>query len=237
MEMALFGVLFFSQICKVFAEVAFWRVSESQSVELSCPITEHSTQLHLYHRGTHSQSTLLSLSRGDPARVSPKHRGRLWLNGGLHGGLHSAQVNVTLLHLESGDTGLYLWEMTEDNSSKHFIYDQKIFLLVESTEKLCPCSSVHPPVLFTISAATVLILLIICGLGIAHCVKSNQHHTFQPSAPIYVEMSRKKQTVSQNIAERTTHLEEVRLPVYANPKYRQPQDNYYACPRQLKIGD
>ncbi|XP_055079919.1 uncharacterized protein LOC117375394 isoform X2 [Periophthalmus magnuspinnatus] len=218
MEMALFGVLFFSQICKVFAEVAFWRVSESQSVELSCPITEHSTQLHLYHRGTHSQSTLLSLSRGDPARVSPKHRGRLWLNGGLHGGLHSAQVNVTLLHLESGDTGLYLWEMTEDNSSKHFIYDQKIFLLVEST-------------------ATVLILLIICGLGIAHCVKSNQHHTFQPSAPIYVEMSRKKQTVSQNIAERTTHLEEVRLPVYANPKYRQPQDNYYACPRQLKIGD
>ncbi|XP_072299548.1 uncharacterized protein [Eucyclogobius newberryi] len=233
--MALFGIIFFSQICKEHAEVVFWRVSESQSVELSCPITEQSTlsHLHLYHRGTHTQSTLLSLSQGGLPRVSPKHRARLWLNGGLQ----SEQVNVTLKSLETGDTGLYVWETTQNNSSQRFIYEQKIFLLVESTETMCPCVSLYPPVLFTVSAAAGLILLIICVLGIAHCVKSNQHRTLQPSAPIYVEMSRKEQTVSQNIPERPSHLEEAQFPVYANPNNRQPQDNYYASPRQLKMRD
>ncbi|KAJ0057998.1 hypothetical protein NL108_007209 [Boleophthalmus pectinirostris] len=238
MRMVLFGILVFTQISKVCAEVVFLHVSESQSVELSCPITEQSTHLHLYHHNTHSQSTLLSLSRGEHPRVSPKHRGRV----DLYGGLYSAQVNVTLLDLESDDTGLYLWEITEDNSSKHFIDDQKIFLLVESEEKLCPCSSVYPLVLFTISAATVLILLIICGLGIAHFVKPidcppNQHHRLRGPSSVYMEMSRKPQTVSENISDQISHLEEVSFPVYANPNYRQPQENYYACPRQLKMGD
>ncbi|XP_055008298.1 uncharacterized protein LOC129408569 isoform X2 [Boleophthalmus pectinirostris] len=219
MRMVLFGILVFTQISKVCAEVVFLHVSESQSVELSCPITEQSTHLHLYHHNTHSQSTLLSLSRGEHPRVSPKHRGRV----DLYGGLYSAQVNVTLLDLESDDTGLYLWEITEDNSSKHFIDDQKIFLLVESE-------------------ATVLILLIICGLGIAHFVKPidcppNQHHRLRGPSSVYMEMSRKPQTVSENISDQISHLEEVSFPVYANPNYRQPQENYYACPRQLKMGD
>lgn len=29
--------------------------------------------------------------------------------------------------------------------------------------------------------------------------------------------------------------DEVNFPVYANPNIRQPQDNYYACPRQLAV--
>ncbi|KAK7940274.1 hypothetical protein WMY93_003600 [Mugilogobius chulae] len=205
------------EIC---AELVFWQVSESQSVELLCPIPEQSSlsHLHLYHRDIQSQSTLLSLSWGDSPRVSPKHR-----------------VNVTLENLESGDTGLYMWEMTENNSSERSVCEQKIFLWVESSEKQCTCSSLYPRLLFTICAAAGLILFIICGLGLAQCVKSNQHRTPRPSAPIYVEMSRKEQTLSQNISERASHLEEAPFPVYANPNYRQLQDNYYACPRQLKM--
>ena len=114
----------------VCAEVIFWRVAEGQSVELSCPISEQSlSQLHLYLCDTHSQTTLLSLSQGTAPRVNPKHRGRLKLSGGLH----SAQVNVTLLHLEPGDTGLYVWEVTESNGSRLSTSDQKVFLLVELT--------------------------------------------------------------------------------------------------------
>uniref|UniRef100_A0AAV2KK48 Immunoglobulin V-set domain-containing protein n=1 Tax=Knipowitschia caucasica TaxID=637954 RepID=A0AAV2KK48_KNICA len=228
--MEMVGFLLFSQICKVCAEVLFWRVGESQSVELSCPITAQSPDLHLYHCSGHSQSTLLSLRQGTPPTVSPRHRGRLWLDGGLH----SARVNATLLHLEPSDTGLYVWEMTENNSSKRLIYEQKIFLLVESAEAMCPCSSLYPTVLYTISAAAGLFLLIVFSLALAKCAKSN-HQGPLPPAPIYVEMSRKEQTMSQNIPEKPSHLEEARFPVYANPSYGQAQEHHYASPRLLKM--
>ncbi len=50
-------------------------------------------------------------------------------------------------------------------------------------------------------------------------------------------MTRKQQSagISQNNQEDPSHLEEVNFPVYANPNIRQPQDNYYACPRQLDL--
>lgn len=50
-------------------------------------------------------------------------------------------------------------------------------------------------------------------------------------------MTRKEQSmgVPQNNPEAPSHLEEVNFPVYANPNIRQPQDNYYACPRQLAL--
>lgn len=50
-------------------------------------------------------------------------------------------------------------------------------------------------------------------------------------------MTRKQQSTGnpQNNHEAASHLEEVNFPVYANPNIRQPQDNYYACPRQLAL--
>lgn len=199
-------------------------------MELSCPITDQSlSHLHLYLHNTQTQMTLLSLSRGIDPRVNPKHRGRLKLSGGLHSG----QVSVTLLHLETGDTGLYVWEGTENNGSEHITSDQRLFLLVDS-EKLCLCSSVYPPLLFTLSGAAGLILISVSWIGIAHFVKSKQYK-HRPSAPVYVEMSRKEQTVAKDIPETPSHLEEAQFPVYANPNYKLPQDNYYACPRQVGL--
>ncbi len=68
-------------------------------------------------------------------------------------------------------------------------------------------------------------------------VKPKHHHTPQPPVAIYEEMTWKQQSVRipQNNHEASSHLEEVSFPVYANPNIRQPQDNYYACPRQLAL--
>ncbi|TNN69350.1 hypothetical protein EYF80_020501 [Liparis tanakae] len=68
-------------------------------------------------------------------------------------------------------------------------------------------------------------------------VKARHRHRPQPPVPIYEEMTRKEQSmgVPQNNPEAPSHLEEVNFPVYANPNIRQPQDNYYACPRQLAL--
>lgn len=58
----------------------------------------------------------------------------------------------------------------------------------------------------------------------------------QPVAPIYEEMTRKQKQaegISPNPPSAPRHLEEVSFPVYANPNIPPPQDNHYACPRQL----
>lgn len=68
-------------------------------------------------------------------------------------------------------------------------------------------------------------------------MKVRRHHRGQPPVPIYEEMTEKQQGAGspQNNHEAPSHLEEVNFPVYANPNIRQPQDNYYACPRQLAL--
>ncbi|XP_029292887.1 uncharacterized protein LOC115011788 [Cottoperca gobio] len=239
MKTSLACLLIFIQLFEAYAELIFRQLTESQSLELSCcPQQDHGslTGLHLYHRSGQSQTTLLSMAVGGETRVDPEHIGRLQLGGGLD----SLQVNVTMSHLQRSDTGLYMWEMSyrEENSADQVILsDQKVFLLVEGTGRSCQCSASYPPLLLTIFTIAGLLLLTLSWLAIEKCVKARQHHRPQPPVPIYEEMTRKQQSVGipQNNLEATPHLEEVNFPVYANPNIRQPQDNYYACPRQLAL--
>ncbi|XP_074513005.1 uncharacterized protein LOC141781277 [Sebastes fasciatus] len=237
MKTSLACILIFIQLFEASAELIFRQLTESQSLELSCsPQRRHSSLmgLHLYHRSAHSQTTLLSMAEGDEPRVDSEHRGRLQ----LYGGLGSLQVNVTISHLQLSDAGLYMWELRyrkENSSDRTILSAQKVFLLVEGTGRSCQCSPSYPPLLFSIFTVAAFLLLTLSWLAVEKCVKARRHHRPQPSAPIYEEMTRKQQSagVPQNNPETTSHLEEVNFPVYANPNFRQPQDNYYACPRQL----
>ncbi|XP_044037918.1 uncharacterized protein LOC122869220 isoform X3 [Siniperca chuatsi] len=218
MKRSLACILIFIQLFEAYAELIFRQVTESQSLELSCsPQQQHGslTGLHLFHLSSQSQTTLLSMSEGSELRVDPEHKGRLQLCGGLD----SLQVNVTISHLQRSDTGLYMWQLSyrENSSDQILLSTQKVFLLVEGTAGL--------------------FLLILSWLAIAKCVKARHHHRPQPPTPIYEEMTRKQQStgIPQNNLEAPSHLEEVNFPVYANPNIRQPQDNYYACPRQLAL--
>nr|XP_046270069.1 uncharacterized protein LOC124072603 [Scatophagus argus] len=237
MKTSLVCVFIFIQLFEACAELIFRQLTESQTLELSCsPQQRHGslTGLHLYHRSAHSQTTLLSMAKDGDPRVDPERRGRLQLCGGLD----SLQVNVSISHLEPSDTGLYMWELSyrKGNSSDQVVLGaQKVFLLVEGTGRSCQCSLSYPPLLLTIFTAAGLLLLTLSWLAVERCVRARHHHRPQPTAPIYEEMTRKQQSaaVPQNNLESPSHLEEVSFPVYANPHIRQPQDNYYACPRQL----
>ncbi|XP_071768458.1 uncharacterized protein LOC139921945 [Centroberyx gerrardi] len=230
-------ILVFIQLIVAHAEVVFIRRTESQSLELSCSAQQAGgtlTGLHLYHRGTHSQLTLLSVAEGGELRVDLQHRGRLEVSGGLG----SQRVNLTVSHLQYADTGLYVWELTyrADNSTHHSVLaDRQVFLLVEGAGRPCRCSPTYRPLLCAIFTAMGLLLLILSWLGIDICVKTKHRHTPQPPVPIYEEMDRKQQSTGtpQNNHEAPSHLEEANFPVYANPNIRQTQDNYYACPRQI----
>ncbi|KAM6913954.1 uncharacterized protein PEZ65_014446 [Lycodopsis pacificus] len=239
MKMSLACILIFIQLFEAYAELLFKQLTESQSLELSCsPQQEHSTliYLHLYHRSAQSQTTLLSMAEGGGLRVNTDHGGRLQ----LHGGLDSLQVNVTVTLLQRSDTGLYVWELNYrvDNSSDQIsLSAPKVFLLVEGTGRSCQCSPSYPPLLLTIFTIAGLLLLTLSWLVIEKCVKARHHHRPQPPVAIYEEMTTKQQStgIPQNNPEAPSHLEEVNFPVYANPNIRQPQDNYYACPRQLAL--
>ncbi|KAL6102821.1 uncharacterized protein ACO6RY_02351 [Pungitius sinensis] len=243
MKMSLACLLLFIQLSKARAELIFRQQAESQSLELTCsPQLQRGalTGLHLYHRGARGQTTLLSMAEGAGPRLHRGHGGRLRLAGGLH----SRQVNVTVALLRPSDTGLYVWELSygAENRSEHgALGPPTVFLLVEGAGGSCRCSARYPLLLLIIFTLTGLLLLTLSLLAIEKCfqVKSRRDHNPQPPVPIYEEMTCKLQNpvAPKNNPEAPSHLEEVNFPVYANPNIRQPQDNYYACPRQLARGD
>lgn len=116
----------------VCAEVIFRQLAEGQSLHLSCSLPEQrgrATGLHLYHCGSQTQTTLLSMVEGAEPKVNPEHRGRLQ----LHGGLRSPRVNVSVSELRRGDTGLYVWELSSGgggNASQQ-VGAPDVLLLVE----------------------------------------------------------------------------------------------------------
>ncbi|KAM8845808.1 uncharacterized protein AB9W97_000771 [Spinachia spinachia] len=239
MKMSLSCILLFIQLFEASAELIFRQQTESESLELTCspqPQRGALTGLHLYHRGAHSQTTLLSMAERGGPKLNRQHGGRLKLAGGLD----SRQVNVTVALLRPSDTGLYVWELSygaENRSQKNVLGAPKVFLLVEGTGGSCRCSASYPPLLLIIFTVAGLLLLTLSLLAIEKCVKSRRLHRPQPPVPIYEEMTCKQQSLlaPQNNPEAPSHLEEVNFPVYANPNIRQPQDNYYACPRQLAL--
>ncbi|XP_040918604.1 uncharacterized protein LOC121198485 [Toxotes jaculatrix] len=239
MKMNLAYTLVFIQLFEAYAELMFRRLNNNESLELTCSLRQDLGSLrglHLYHRSAQSQTTVLSMTEGGELRVDPEHRGRLQLCGGLD----SLQVNVNLTHLQQSDTGLYMWELSyrEKDSTELILSAQKVFLLVEGAGRPCRCSPSYPILLLTVSAAAGLVVLTLSCLATVKCVKTRHHHRQQqPSAPIYEEMSWKRQStgIPQNNNEPSPHLEEDNPPVYANPNIRQPQEHYYACPRQLAL--
>lgn len=115
------------------AELILKHFTEGETLDLSCvpqQVHGHLTGLHLYHRSTQSQTTLLSMSVGGKVRLDPQRRARLQLCGGLN----SPRINVTVSGLQLSDGGLYVWELSyrEQNNEDQIIHTaQTLFLLVE----------------------------------------------------------------------------------------------------------
>ena len=113
-------------------ELIFRQLGEGQSLQLSCSLSGQQgllTGLHLYHCGGQTQTTLLSMEEGGEPKVNPEHRARLQ----LHGGLRSPQVNVSVLDLQRGDTGLYVCELSSrwNTTEQVGVSAAQVLLLVE----------------------------------------------------------------------------------------------------------
>ncbi|XP_017277398.1 uncharacterized protein LOC108239286 isoform X2 [Kryptolebias marmoratus] len=237
MKMRPASLLLLIQVFEVCAE--FRLLTEGQSLGLSCSPQQGRGPLrglHLYHQGPRTQTTLLSVAESGAVRVDPARGARLQLSGGLS----SPRVNVSVSSVRPSDSGLYLWELSyreRNGSGQLTLSEHKVLLLVEGTT--CRCSHGYIQLLLIISAAAGLLLLAFSWMIIDNCVRARRAPTLQPHPPIYEEMSRKLQTPGspQNNCEASAPLEEeVNFPVYSNPNILlQPQDNYYACPRQLAL--
>ncbi|XP_054614580.1 uncharacterized protein LOC129170721 [Dunckerocampus dactyliophorus] len=225
------------QLLEAHADVTFKQLKENQSLELSCHRDDSGlTSLHLYHSRGHTQTTLLSMlphgSGSDELRLDQKNKWRLRVSGGRN----TSQVKVMLLHLKPADSGLYVCEhIYRENSS---FTTQQLFLLVNDSGRNCQCSSDYPPLLLAIFSVTCFLLIVLVCLAVEKCVKTRRHPSAPAAVPVYEEMTRKQQhseIILPNKQEVPSHLEEVTSPLYANAPIKQPQDNFYACPRHIAL--
>ncbi|CAL8272199.1 unnamed protein product [Lota lota] len=238
-------IFFLTQTAVVFAEVLFIHRAEGQSTDFSCPPVGPASSLTgfklscLYPGSPGQKATLLSVEAGSSPRLDPQLRRRLVV---VSGGLGASWVNLTLTHLQPGDTGLYSLELTSsttaNSSDRSLLTCPQVLLLVEGTDSQChQCYSKYTSLLYSIFTATVLLLLISTWLARERWMRARRCHKPQPPHPIYEEMNSKSEqwgtSSPQNNPPSTLHLEETAFPVYANPGIRQAEDNYYACPRQI----
>ncbi|XP_037111982.1 uncharacterized protein LOC119125502 [Syngnathus acus] len=213
-------------LLEVNADVSFVQLVGKQSLELSCPLQQERgnlTTLHLYHRRGSAQRTLLSLGPGGQLKLDPDYKSRLNLSGGCN----SSALKVNLSHLDQSDSGMYVCENPDEGVSA-----TQLFLLVEASG--CQCSSLYPPLLMAIFSATVLIFILLLWLALGDCVKADRPPPTGPAAvPIYEEMSRKEE--NSGVPPNNALEEELTSPLHANTLLRQSQENYYACPRHIKL--
>ncbi|XP_029628412.1 uncharacterized protein LOC115206022 [Salmo trutta] len=218
-------------------EVMYIKGSEGQSVDLSCTPEQTGgapVSLYLTHRCVRPEREVLFMAKDQSpgtVRVNRLYKDRLKVTGGLNSDL----LNVTIAHLQRTDTGLYICEFvyTADPSDRTVSGSLEFFLFVEGTESVCQCSS-YPPLIYAISAAAGLLLLVLIWLCAAECAKLRKRDKTQ--APIYEEMNSgcRGAGSAQNNHPVPTHLEETESPVYANPQARQ-AENHYASPRQITL--
>ncbi|CAL8284660.1 unnamed protein product [Boreogadus saida] len=239
-------IYFFMKTAVVFAEVLFIHRTEGQSADFSCPPEGPASSLkgfklsRLYPGVPAQQTTLLSVW----ADSSPSLELDLRLWGRLvvaSGGLGAWGVNLTLTDLQPSDTGLYNLELTSSStangSDRSLLTCPQVLLLVEGTDRQChQCSSKYTSLLYSIFAATVLLLLMSTWLARKRWMRARCRQKPPPPHPIYEEMNSKSERRGagspQNITTSTSHMETA-FPVYSNLGIRQAEDNYYACPRQI----
>uniref|UniRef100_A0A8C7RRS1 Immunoglobulin V-set domain-containing protein n=1 Tax=Oncorhynchus mykiss TaxID=8022 RepID=A0A8C7RRS1_ONCMY len=145
------------------------------SVDLSCTPEQTGgapVSLYLTHRCVRPEREVLFMAKDrspGTVRVNRLYKDRLKVTGGLNSDL----LNVTIAHLQRTDTGLYICEFvyTADPSDRTVSGSLEFFLFVDGTESVCQCSS-YPPLIYTISAAAGLLLLVLICLCAVECVSS-----------------------------------------------------------------
>ncbi|KAF1395079.1 hypothetical protein PFLUV_G00007830 [Perca fluviatilis] len=135
--------------------------------------------------------------------------------------------NLTLQQLQPDDSGLYSCQLLlsggPDTSTT--LGRQALFVSVQGGQ--CGCSS-YSTLLYALSSAVVVLLLLILGFVVIYKGKASRSVKSHPQAPIYEEMTG-LQPVSRKLAPR--HLEETESSEYRNCSVkRSGTENHYESP-------
>ncbi|KAL0993090.1 hypothetical protein UPYG_G00103080 [Umbra pygmaea] len=208
-------------------EVLFVKRKQGQSVDISCTPKQNKgapVHLSLTHKLVHPKKQVLFMANDESpnmVKFNQLYEGRLTIMDRLNSGW----FNVTINHLNPTDSGMYVCEFvsTADPTEQTVYISLELFLLVEGTDCVCQSSS-YPAVLYAMSAA-VGVLLLILWLSLTNCAK--QKKQTQTTTAIYEEMKSgaKVDGRLKNSHPVSTHMEmeETESPVYVNS-----QENDYA---------
>ncbi|KAJ8283701.1 hypothetical protein COCON_G00025510 [Conger conger] len=229
-------LLFMPQIFA--SHIVYLKGIERESVLFDCESEETSMQpigLYLNRKCVGPAKEVLFFSAAGMKALYPEDEERIQVLGKLS----TNHMNVTISQLQRKDSGLYYClfvyegEVTDIN-----ITGKTNFLLFVDTmtvsdgatvsEGQYSCSS-YPPLLYAISAAVGLLLLILLGLGASHWGKPCKRSKPQSPVPIYEEMigiqpaNRKAPPCHLD----SFHQEEADSSVYINPQVKPQQENHY----------
>uniref|UniRef100_A0A0E9X504 Ig-like domain-containing protein n=1 Tax=Anguilla anguilla TaxID=7936 RepID=A0A0E9X504_ANGAN len=173
-------------------ETLYLKKLEGESALFVCASEEtgsHPIGLYLKRECTGPEREVMFFSESGP-EGKPEDKERIQVLGDLS----TIPVNVTISQLERRDSGLYFCEFVYAGESEdRVIRGKEEFFLFVDTVKIheglrCGCQN-YPPLLYAISAAVGLLLLILLGLAASRCGKQCKRSKPQKPAPIYEEMN------------------------------------------------
>ncbi|KAG5853799.1 cd7 antigen-like [Anguilla anguilla] len=218
-------------------ETLYLKKLEGESALFVCASEEtgsHPIGLYLKRECTGPEREVMFFSESGP-EGKPEDKERIQVLGDLS----TIPVNVTISQLERRDSGLYFCEFVYAGESEdRVIRGKEEFFLFVDTVKIheglqCGCQN-YPPLLYAISAAVGLLLLILLGLAASHCGKQCKRSKPQKPAPIYEEMNA-RQPANGKAPRRhldPAYPEEADASVYINPQIKHRQENHYVNPRE-----
>ncbi|XP_048871780.1 cd7 antigen-like [Brienomyrus brachyistius] len=151
----------------------------------------------------------------------------------IHGDMSTHQINVTVSSLSHNDSGLYACEFIIGTEYK-VIKGRTDYLLFVEADSPCSCAG-YSFLLYIISGATALFLLLAFGLGAALCNKACRHSKAPKPLPIYEDMAAGRPLKDRSVHHHLDlqHLEEVDAVIYDKPYVKLSQENHYVSPRTV----
>ncbi|KAJ8404226.1 hypothetical protein AAFF_G00339990 [Aldrovandia affinis] len=169
---------------------------EESSVEIICGAKEKGRSpigFYLKRRYPLPETEVIFVDTDGQVTEHCAYSGRI----GVRGQLSARLLNVSISRLQGTDAGLYFCQFIyAAHPSDVQVPGNELFLFVDAGAlgDGCGCSR-YPPLLFTISAAVGLLLLVIIGLGAARCGKACNCESAQFPNPIYEDMTAVKRAV------------------------------------------
>ncbi|KAJ8001947.1 hypothetical protein DPEC_G00174700 [Dallia pectoralis] len=155
---------------------------------------------------------------------------RVLLQVTVQGGL---AYNISLTQMQPDESAFYSCELLVPGMTESHTRLGRHVYFVSVQDVSCSCSG-YGPLLYALSAAVGLLLVILLALGVAHCGKIGSNRV-KPQPSVYEEMvgvcpQNRNRKVAPSYLRPPLHLEEMNASAYDHPPDRSRQENVYEKP-------